>query len=255
MAIKTRKAKNGGGKAVTKTVKKTHTSAKSYKAPKSTSVLLVKGRSVQYLKNLRDFLDGFQRKYDRAMGNNRKSDNLSILALLLSTELSKSLTDNHKLLESKKDDLESLLSRMGLGNNNTRREVFGEQWDELFDTEKATSEPVEYLETFNIFNTSFIKEYKKLYTAAMRGNGSALTAMSNMDAFADVIKGGVRSVFRSYLRILKVKATETANTTKNMANKNEEMKNVANATNVKNVAAVPDADIDDIINQIGNFNL
>lgn len=241
---------------MTKTTKKKKTNTRPFKAAKSTSILLVKGRSIQYLKNLRDFLDGFQRKYDRAMGNNRKADNLSILALLLSTELSNSLTDNHKLLESKKDDLESLLSRMGIGNNNTRRNVFGDEWDELFDSEKATSEPVEYLETFNTFNTSFIKEYKKLYTAAMRGNGSALTAMSNMDAFADIIKGGVRSVFKRYLRILKVKASDTATTTMNMAN--EDMKNAANvknATNATNVAAVPDADIDDIINQIGNFNL
>jgi hypothetical protein len=213
----------------------------------------VKGRSILYLKNLREFLDGFQRKFDRAAGNSRKEDNLSILALLLSTELSSSLTDNHALLESKKDDLESLLARMSVGNGAAKRNVFGDTWDELFDTTMAEEQPVEYLDTFNTFITSYIKEYKKLFNVVkVRGNASALSSLSNMDAFADIIRGGVRVVFKKYLRILKVKADET---------KTEVGKNNVNMANAAVNAAPPAIlseqkdDIDDIANLIGDLNL
>jgi hypothetical protein len=213
----------------------------------------VKGRSILYLKNLREFLDGFQRKFDRAAGNSRKEDNLSILALLLSTELSSSLTDNHALLESKKDDLESLLARMSVGNGAAKRNVFGDTWDELFDTTMAEEQPVEYLDTFNTFITSYIKEYKKLFNVVkVRGNASALSSLSNMDAFADIIRGGVRVVFKKYLRILKVKADET---------KTEVGKNNVNMGNAAANAAPPAIlseqkdDIDDIANLIGDLNL
>jgi hypothetical protein len=213
----------------------------------------VKGRSILYLKNLREFLDGFQRKFDKAAGNSRKEDNLSILALLLSTELSSSLTDNHALLESKKDDLESLLARMSVGNGAAKRNVFGDTWDELFDTTMAEEQPVEYLDTFNTFITSYIKEYKKLFNVVkVRGNASALSSLSNMDAFADIIRGGVRVVFKKYLRILKVKADET---------KTEVGKNNVNMGNAAANAAAPAIlseqkdDIDDIANLIGDLNL
>jgi hypothetical protein len=213
----------------------------------------VKGRSILYLKNLREFLDGFQRKFDRAAGNSRKEDNLSILALLLSTEISSSLTDNHVLLESKKDDLESLLARMSVGNGAAKRNVFGDTWDELFDTTMAEEQPVEYLDTFNTFITSYIKEYKKLFNVVkVRGNASALSSLSNMDAFADIIRGGVRVVFKKYLRILKVKADET---------KTEVGKNNVNMANAAANAAPPAIlseqkdDIDDIANLIGDLNL
>jgi hypothetical protein len=213
----------------------------------------VKGRSILYLKNLREFLDGFQRKFDKAAGNSRKEDNLSILALLLSTELSSSLTDNHALLESKKDDLESLLARMSVGNGAAKRNVFGDTWDELFDTTMAEEQPVEYLDTFNTFITSYIKEYKKLFNVVkVRGNASALSSLSNMDAFADIIRGGVRVVFKKYLRILKVKADET---------KTEVGKNNVNMGNAAANAAPPAIlseqkdDIDDIANLIGDLNL
>jgi hypothetical protein len=213
----------------------------------------VKGRSIVYLKNLREFLDGFQRKFDKAAGNSRKEDNLSILALLLSTELSSSLTDNHALLESKKDDLESLLARMSVGNGAAKRNVFGDRWDELFDTTMAEEQPVEYLDTFNTFITSYIKEYKKLFNVVkVRGNASALSSLSNMDAFADIIRGGVRVVFKKYLRILKVKADET---------KTELGKNNVNMGNAAANAAPPAIlseqkdDIDDIANLIGDLNL
>ena len=240
--------KRGGTKAVTKTLRKSTLPAK-----KSTSVLLVKGRSIVYLKNLREFLDGFQRKFDKAAGNSRKEDNLSILALLLSTELSGSLTDNHALLESKKDDLESLLARMSVGNGAAKRNVFGDTWDELFDTSMAEEQPVEYLDTFNTFITSYIKEYKKLFNIVkVRGNASALSSLSNMDAFADIIRSGVRVVFKKYLRILKVKAEET---------KTEVGKNNVNMGDAAANAAPPAIlseqkdDIDDIANLIGDLNL
>jgi hypothetical protein len=212
----------------------------------------VKGRSILYLKNLREFLDGFQRKFDRAAGNSRKEDNLSILALLLSTEISSSLTDNHVLLESKKDDLESLLARMSVGNGAAKRNVFGDTWDELFDTTMAEEQPVEYLDTFNTFITSYIKEYKKLFNVVkVRGNASALSSLSNMDAFADIIRGGVRVVFKKYLRILKVKAEET----KTEVGKNNV--NMGNATAPAPPAILSEQkdDIDDIANLIGDLNL
>ena len=241
--------KRGGTKTVRgKTVRKT-----ALPANKSTSVLLVKGRSILYLKNLREFLDGFQRKFDRAAGNSRKEDNLSILALLLSTEISSSLTDNHALLESKKDDLESLLARMSVGNRAAKRNVFGDTWDELFDKTMAEEQPVEYLDKFNTFITAYIKEYKKLFNVVkLRGNASALSSLSNMDAFADIIRGGVRVVFKKYLRILKVKAEET---------KTEIGKNNVNMANAAANAATPAIlseqkdDIDDIANLIGDLNL
>lgn len=213
---------------------------------------MVKGRSILYLKNLREFLDGFQRKFDRAAGNSRKEDNLSILALLLSTEISSSLTDNHVLLESKKDDLESLLARMSVGNGAAKRNVFGDTWDELFDTTMAEEQPVEYLDTFNTFITSYIKEYKKLFNVVkVRGNASALSSLSNMDAFADIIRGGVRVVFKKYLRILKVKAEET----KTEVGKNNV--NMGNATAPAPPAILSEQkdDIDDIANLIGDLNL
>jgi hypothetical protein len=214
----------------------------------------VKGRSILYLKNLREFLDGFQRKFDRAAGNSRKEDNLSILALLLSTELSSSLTDNHALLESKKDDLESLLARMSVGNGAAKRNVFGDTWDELFDTTMAEEQPVEYLDTFNTFITSYIKEYKKLFNVVkVRGNASALSSLSNMDAFADIIRGGVRVVFKKYLRILKVKADETKT---EVGKNNVNMGNAAaNAPANAPILSEQKDDIDDIANLIGDLNL
>jgi hypothetical protein len=240
--------KRGGTKAVTKTLRKSTLPAK-----KSTSVLLVKGRSIVYLKNLREFLDGFQRKFDKAAGNSRKEDNLSILALLLSTELSGSLTDNHALLESKKDDLESLLARMSVGNGAAKRNVFGDTWDELFDTSMAEEQPVEYLDTFNTFITSYIKEYKKLFNIVkVRGNASALSSLSNMDAFADIIRSGVRVVFKKYLRILKVKAEETKTA---VGKNNVNMGNAAANAAPPAILSEQKDDIDDIANLIGDLNL
>jgi len=215
----------------------------------------VKGRSILYLKNLREFLDGFQRKFDRAAGNSRKEDNLSILALLLSTEISSSLTDNHVLLESKKDDLESLLARMSVGNGAAKRNVFGDTWDELFDTTMAEEQPVEYLDTFNTFITSYIKEYKKLFNVVkVRGNASALSSLSNMDAFADIIRGGVRVVFKKYLRILKVKAEETKKVETEVGKNNVNMGN-ATAPAPPAILSEQKDDIDDIANLIGDLNL
>jgi hypothetical protein len=243
-----RNVKRGGTKAVTKTLRKSTLPAK-----KSTSVLFVKGRSIVYLKNLREFLDGFQRKFDRAAGNSRKEDNLSILALLLSTELSGSLTDNHALLESKKDDLESLLARMSVGNGAAKRNVFGDTWDELFDTTMAEEQPVEYLDTFNTFITSYIKEYKKLFNIVkVRGNASALSSLSNMDAFADIIRSGVRVVFKKYLRILKVKAEETKTA---VGKNNVNMGNAAANAAPPAILSEQKDDIDDIANLIGDLNL
>lgn len=244
-----RNVKRGGTKTVrAKTVRKTALPAK-----KSTSVLLVKGRSILYLKNLREFLDGFQRKFDKAAGNSRKEDNLSILALLLSTELASSLTDNHALLESKKDDLESLLARMSVGNRAAKRNVFGDTWDELFDTSMAEEQPVEYLDKFNTFITAYIKEYKKLFNVVkLRGNASALSSLSNMDAFADIIRGGVRVVFKKYLRILKVKAEETKKAETEIGKNNV---NMGNATANAPILSEQKDDIDDIANLIGDLNL
>ena len=234
--------KRGGTKTVrAKTVRKTALPAK-----KSTSVLL-------YLKNLREFLDGFQRKFDKAAGNSRKEDNLSILALLLSTELSSSLTDNHALLESKKDDLESLLARMSVGNGAAKRNVFGDTWDELFDTTMAEEQPVEYLDKFNTFITAYIKEYKKLFNVVkLRGNAAALSSLSNMDAFADIIRGGVRVVFKKYLRILKVKAEETKKAETEIGKNNV---NMGNANAPAPILSEQKDDIDDIANLIGDLNL
>jgi hypothetical protein len=215
----------------------------------------VKGRSILYLKNLREFLDGFQRKFDKAAGNSRKEDNLSILALLLSNEISSSLTDNHALLESKKDDLESLLARMSVGNGAAKRNVFGDTWDELFDTTMAEEEPVEYLDKFNTFITAYIKEYKKLFNVVkVRGNASALSSLSNMDAFADIIRGGVRVVFKKYLRILKVKAEETKKVETEVGKNNVNMANAAAPANAPILSEQKD-DIDDIANLIGDLNL
>ena len=243
-----RNVKRGGTKALTKTLRKSTLPPK-----KSTSVLLVKGRSIVYLKNLREFLDGFQSKFDRAAGNSRKEDNLSILALLLSTELSSSLTDNHTLLESKKDDLESLLARMSVGNGGVKRNVFGDTWDELFDTSMAEEQPVEYLDTFNTFITTYIKEYKKLFhTVKVRGNAAALTSLSNMDALADIIRGGVRVVFKTYLRILKVKAQETKKAEVEVGKNNV---NMGNAAAPSPILSEQKDDIDDIANLIGDLNL
>jgi len=246
-----RNVQRGGTKALRgKTLRKSTLPAK-----KSTSVLLVKGRSILYLKNLREFLDGFQRKFDRAAGNSRKEDNLSILALLLSTEISSSLTDNHVLLESKKDDLESLLARMSVGNGAAKRNVFGDTWDELFDTTMAEEQPVEYLDTFNTFITSYIKEYKKLFNVVkVRGNASALSSLSNMDAFADIIRGGVRVVFKKYLRILKVKAEETKKVETEVGKNNVNMGN-ATAPAPPAILSEQKDDIDDIANLIGDLNL
>ena len=73
-----------------------------------------------------------------------------------------------------------------------------------------------------------------------------------MDAFADIIRGGVRVVFKKYLRILKVKAEET---------KTEVGKNNVNMGNAAANAAPPAIlseqkdDIDDIANLIGDLNL
>ena len=249
-----RNAQRGGTKTVRgKTLRK---SALPASTKKSTSVLLVKGRSIIYLKNLREFLDGFQRKFDRAAGNSRKEDNLSILALLLSTELSGSLTDNHALLESKKDDLESLLARMSVGNGAAKRNVFGDTWDELFDTTMAEEQPVEYLDTFNTFITSYIKEYKKLFNIVkVRRNTSALSSLSNMDAFADIIRAGVRVVFKKYLRILKVKAEETKKVETEVGKNNVNMGNAAANAAPPAILSEQKDDIDDIANLIGDLNL
>ena len=142
---------------------------------------------------------------------------------------------------------------MSVGNGAAKRNVFGDTWDELFDTTMAEEQPVEYLDTFNTFITSYIKEYKKLFNVVkVRGNTSALSSLSNMDAFADIIRGGVRVVFKKYLRILKVKAEET---------KTEVGKNNVNMGNAAANAAPPAIlseqkdDIDDIANLIGDLNL
>jgi hypothetical protein len=74
-----------------------------------------------------------------------------------------------------------------------------------------------------------------------------------MDAFADIIRGGVRVVFKKYLRILKVKAEETKT---EVGKNNVNMGNAAaNAPANAPILSEQKDDIDDIANLIGDLNL